>query len=152
MAPHTSLAELRELAGASAPRPGLAAVRTALGSARGLVESPKETELRLLLLARGFVEPEINLAVQVVDSHGERRGFRLDLSYREPRIAIEYDGDGHRTDRRQWLKDRRKDALLRGAGWEVVRVTQEDLRDPADLVSRLDQLGAPRAGPLPLAA
>ena len=150
--PRASLAELRELAGTSAPRPGLAAVRTALGSARERVESPKETELRLLLLARGFAEPEINRAVQVVDSHDERRGFRLDLSYREPRIAIEYDGDGHRTDRRQWLRDRRKDALLRGAGWEVVRVTQEDLRDPADLVARLDQLGAPRAGPLPLAA
>lgn len=150
--PRTSLADLRALAEGAAHRPGLAAVRTAVAAARELVESPKETELRLLLRDAGFVEPEINRTVKVRDADGDPHTFRLDLSCRGPQVAIEYDGDGHRTDRRQWLKDRHKDNLLRSVGWEVVRVTQDDLDNPSDLVARLDQLGVPRRGQLPLSA
>ena len=142
----------RALAEGAAHRPGLAAVRTAVAAARELVESPKETELRLLLRDAGFVEPEINRTVKVRDADGDPHTFRLDLSCRGPQVAIEDDGDGHRTDRRQWLKDRHKDNLLRSVGWEVVRVTQDDLDNPSDLVARLDQLGVPRRGQLPLSA
>ena len=40
-------------------------------------------------------------------------------------MAVEYDGDQHRTDRRQWREDRERDAALRAEGWEVIRVTAD---------------------------
>lgn len=121
---------------------GIAAVRRALRDAREGVESPKETELRMLLVAAGFAEPRINVTVV---ARGSSERFRLDLSYRVPQIAIEYDGDWHRTDRRRFRRDRRKDDVLHELGWHVVRVTDLDLQDPRHLLARLHHLGAPRA-------
>lgn len=133
--------DLREEARRATGVHGIVPVRRALGEARAGVESPKETELRLLLLAAGFSEPRINVEVLARGSH-ER--FRLDLSYREPLIAIEYDGDWHRTDRRRFRRDRRKDDVLHELGWHVVRATDADLLDPRALLDRLRHLGAPR--------
>lgn len=120
---------------------GIVPVRRALREAREGVESPKETELRLLLVAAGFVEPRINVEVL---ARGSYERFRLDLSYREPLIAIEYDGDWHRTDRWRFRRDRRKDDALHELGWHVVRATDADLVDPRALLARLRHLGAPR--------
>lgn len=133
--------DLREEASLATGVHGIVPVRRALDDARAGVESPKETELRLLLLAAGFAEPRINVEVLARGSH-ER--FRLDLSYRAPLIAIEYDGDWHRTDRRRFRRDRRKDDALHELGWHVVRATDADLLDPQALLDRLHHLGAPR--------
>lgn len=121
---------------------GIAAVRRALRDAREGVESPKETELRMLLVAAGFAEPRINVTVV---ARGSWERFRLDLSYRVPQIAIEDDGDRHRTDRRRFRRDRRKDDVLHELGRHVVRATDQDLHDPRHLLARLHHLGAPRA-------
>lgn len=140
-APRLSLESLRTLVAGVEDRPGIARVRRAVASARERVESPKETELRLLLLEHGFAEPLIN---RQVTAPGSGQRFRLDLAYGEERIAIEYDGDWHRTDRDRWRRDRRKDDVLHELGWRVVRVTGSDLTDPAGLLARLHHLGAPR--------
>lgn len=120
---------------------GVARVRAALPEVRERVESPRETHLRLLLLREGFAEPEIDVHVR---AEGCRAPYRLDLAYPEARIAIEYDGDWHRTDRDRFQRDRRKDDVLHEHGWRVVRVTAADLRDPRALIARLEHLGAPR--------
>lgn len=143
--PLIALADLREQVTAASTLTGIAALRVAVEASRERVESPKETELRLLLLRHGLAEPEINLPVQLPDGRGRVRTFRLDLSYPALRLAIEYDGDGHRTDRAQWSRDRRKDDMLHEAGWRVVRVTQADLVRPQELIGRLTTLGAPRS-------
>ena len=41
-------------------------------------------------------------------------------------VAVEYEGDHHRTDRRQFNKDIRRMEILTDLGWIVVRVTSED--------------------------
>ncbi|MGP9536592.1 DUF559 domain-containing protein [Brachybacterium sp. AOP43-C2-M15] len=115
-------------------------VRAAAADARERVESPKETETRLLLQGAGFAEPTINLPLRAPRT-GER--FRLDLAYPELRIAIEYDGFWHSTDRRRHRRDRRKDDVLHELGWRVVRVSDEDLRDPDHFLGRLTHLGVP---------
>lgn len=142
--PIIPLATLRAQVASASSLTGIAKVRVAVAASRERVESPKETELRLLLLEHGFAEPVINHPIRLAGGGDETRDFRLDLAYPHLRIAIEYDGDGHRTDRAQWAKDRRKDDMLHEAGWRVVRVTQADLNKPEDLLARLTALHAPR--------
>ncbi|WP_136051445.1 hypothetical protein [Microbacterium sp. K36] len=105
--------------------PGCGRIRDALPLARPGVESPKETEARLLLRSFDLPEP----AIQHVVSVDGRFLARVDLAYPECRIAIEYEGDGHRTDRDQWRIDIRRQRDLEDRGWLVIRVTELDLRD-----------------------
>lgn len=143
--PIITLATLRDQVDAATSYPGIKKVRVAVAASRERVESPKETELRLLLLEHGFAEPEINHPIRLSNGSDKPADFRLDLAYPHLRIAIEYDGDAHRTDQEQWAKDRRKDDMLHEAGWRVVRVTQRDLNKPDDLLTRLTALRVPRA-------
>lgn len=59
----------------------------------------------------------------------------LDMGWPEWMVAVEYDGDHHRTDRRQYVKDIRRLEMLEQLGWVVVRVVAEDR--PADIVRRV---------------
>lgn len=114
--------------------PGCARIREALGSARECVESPKETETRLRIVASGLPEPEVQHEVR------ERGRFiaRVDLAYPGLKIAIEYEGDGHRTSRDQWRRDIQRQRELEDLGWIVIRVTELDLRDGgAALLTRI---------------
>lgn len=139
--PRVPLAALRQLAATARGLHGIKKVRRALADARERVESPKETELRLLLRDHGFAEPAINLTIK---APGSDQYFRVDLAYPHLRIAIEYDGDWHRTDRRRFRRDRRKDDVLHELGWRVVRVVDTDLTSPSEVIDRLRHLGAPR--------
>lgn len=104
---------------------GCGRVRKALTRARERVESPKETETRLLLVSHGMPEP----AVQHVVRDRGRFVARVDLAYPELKIAIEYEGDGHRRSQKQWRKDIQRQRELEGLGWIVIRVTELDLRE-----------------------
>ncbi|WP_314194071.1 hypothetical protein [uncultured Arthrobacter sp.] len=92
---------------------------------RANTDSPKETELRLLLIGAGLPEPAIN--VPMFDETG---GWVQDpdMSYEEFKIAIQYDG-GHHATPAQRRSDIFRDENARGLGWLVVVLTQLDL-DP----------------------
>lgn len=62
---------------------------------------------------------------------------RVDLAYPELRIAIEYEGDGHRTDQEQWRRDIQRQQYLEGEGWMVIRLTQSDLDASQLLITRV---------------
>ncbi|MGP6170607.1 endonuclease domain-containing protein [Microbacterium sp. A204] len=114
--------------------PGCGTVRGALSLARPKVESPKETETRLLITDAGFGEPVVQHKV----CDGGRFIARVDLAYPKLKIAIEYEGDGHRRDPKQWRTDIRRQRDLEDHGWIVIRLTQEDLANGgAALFSRL---------------
>jgi hypothetical protein len=138
--PRLTAAQLRDLVTAVTGAYRITRVRRAVALARDRVESPEETETRLLLLSAGFAEPVINLEVRA-PSTGEV--FRRDLSYPALRLAIEYDGFWHSTDRDRHRRDRRKDDVLHELGWRVVRASDADLADPHDLLGRLMHLRAP---------
>lgn len=145
--PRPSLRALREQAATISGVHGIKRVRKALADARERVESPKETELRLLLQDEGFLEPVVNYEIR---APGTGEGFRLDLAYPSLRIAIEYDGFWHSTDKERHRADRRKDDVLHELGWRVVRAADRDLSTSSDLLGRLIHLGAPqRRGPGP---
>ncbi|MCG5431715.1 hypothetical protein LV457_05335 [Mycobacterium sp. MYCO198283] len=118
----------------AAAHPGARGVRQ-LRSLLPLVDagaaSPKESELRLLLLDAGLPRPETQIAIV------ER--FRpiafLDMGWQDYQVAAEYDGDQHRTDRRQFSKDVRRLEMLQSRGWLIVRVLAGDR--PDDVVARV---------------
>ena len=62
--PRVTLRELKALVAETSAVPGIKQVRRAVAEARERVDSPKETELRLLVSRAGFVEPEVNVWVR----------------------------------------------------------------------------------------
>ncbi|MCV7214204.1 hypothetical protein H7J51_02765 [Mycobacterium crocinum] len=93
-------------------------------------ESPKESWLRLLLIDGGLPAPETQIPVL---DRGVPVAF-LDMGYRDLKLAFEYDGDQHRTDRRQYVRDVRRLPMVERLGWEVIRVIAED--HPAEVLWR----------------
>jgi very-short-patch-repair endonuclease len=57
-------------------------------------------------------------------------------------VAAEYDGDQHRSDRRQYVRDIARIRKLERMGWIVVRVIAED--PPADIIARVQEALASR--------
>ncbi len=104
-------------------------------------ESVMETRARLLMLDAGLPEPELNRDVLF-----EHAGWLAcpDFSWPGLNVAVEYDGDHHRTDRRQWQRDIARRRLLQEEGWTVIVITADDvLRTPAHMVAMIrDALAA----------
>jgi hypothetical protein len=126
-----------------AGRRGARRLREALDLVRANVWSPKETELRLLLVRAGLPEPS-GLNAAITDAAGRVLGHG-DLVWQRQRLVVEYEGDQHRTDRRQWRSDVAKYERYGDAGWRVVRVTDDDLVTPRILVARITRhLGSER--------
>jgi hypothetical protein len=84
--------------------------------------SPQESRLRLLLIDNGFPVPETQ--IPVLD--GDVPFAFVDMGWRHIQLAVEYDGDQHRTYRPQYVKDMRRHPKIANRGWEVIRVIAED--------------------------
>ena len=122
-------------------RRGMKAARTALELVDSGAQSPKETWLRLLLIRAGFPRPQTQIVVR--NEWGWPEAY-LDMGWEDIRVAVEYDGDQHRTSRAQYVKDiRRLEMLDQRYGWLVVRVIAED--HPSDIIRRVATARAGRA-------
>ena len=127
--------DLRAAAAGLAGRRGCRALREAAALARARVDSPKETEVRLLLVDSGLPEPVVNF--QVTDAAG-RIIARVDLSWPQFRVCIEYEGDIHRTDRQRFRSDITRRERIEDAGWRVIRITDDDIANGGrDLLRRV---------------
>lgn len=104
-------------------KPGYRRAMSARRLIRPNTDSPKETELRLLLTRNGLPEPGINVAI-FDDTGGWIQD--PDLTYEQERVAIQYDG-AHHADPAQRRSDIFRDESARDAGWRVVVLTQADL-------------------------
>ncbi|MCX6498882.1 MAG: hypothetical protein NTU93_08770 [Arthrobacter sp.] len=136
-------------------RPGYRRAMLARALLRAGTDSPKETELRLLLVRHGLPEPGIN--VPMFDATG---GWIQDpdLSYEKEMVAIQYDG-GHHASAAQRRGDIFRDENARDAGWRVVVLTQWHLTplalgmEPAAVTrvraALIERGWAPRPGPKP---
>ncbi|MGH3523295.1 MAG: hypothetical protein ACRDU4_10835, partial [Mycobacterium sp.] len=110
---------------------GLRRLRAALPLVDGGAASPRETWLRLLLIDAGLPVPTTQIPV-----HQDWRLVGvLDMGWKQYKVAAEYDGDHHRTDRRQYRKDQRRLRKLEEMGWIVIRVIAGDT--PDDIVRRV---------------
>lgn len=122
--------EVEKLAGRYVGCRGARRLRAALNVADGGAESPQETRVRLLLIDALLPRPETQIEFR------ELR-IRVDMGWREFKVAVEYDGVQHWTDSRQRSWDIERIALLEAAGWTVIRVSAEMLRRPYVIVERV---------------
>lgn len=84
--------------------------------------SAPESHLRLALIKAGLPEPELD--VDVYDANGRYLGT-TECVYPEFKVALEYEGDHHRTLAKQWNRDIDKQADYEEAGWAYIRITAE---------------------------
>lgn len=110
---------------------GLRQLRTALALHDGGAQSPRETWLRLLLIDAGFPKPRTQIPVSV----GGRVKYYLDMGWEDLKIAVEYDGDHHRTDRAQFNRDILRLEDLADLGWIIIRIAAGTPRH--EIIARL---------------
>ncbi len=113
---------------------GVRRLRSVLRLVDGGAESPQESRLRLLLVRAGLPPPETQ--IQFVDQFGVAR-IRVDMGWREWKVAVEYDGVQHWSDRYQRSWDIDRVAMLEALGWVVVRVSAEMMTRPRVIIERV---------------
>ncbi|OBG62697.1 hypothetical protein [Mycobacterium sp. E735] len=86
-------------------------------------QSPRETWLRLTVIGAGYPRPRTQ--IPVYGEYGELAAV-LDMGWEDINLAVEYEGDHHRTDRRQFNRDIARHEALSDLGWIVIRVTADD--------------------------
>jgi hypothetical protein len=113
--------------------------RRGVGRARKAIElfdpgaqSPKESWLRVVLIQAGLPRPQTQISVR--DEFGNPFAY-LDMGWEDVKVAVEYDGEQHRGDRRQYSWDVRRLETLERLGWIVIRVLAGDR--PAEVLSRV---------------
>lgn len=121
-------------------RRGLERARRSLDLVDAGAQSPKETWLRLVLVQAGLPRPQTQ--IPVIDEFGSAIAY-LDMGWEDIKVAVEYDGDHHRSDRSQFGWDIRRLERLQHRGWIVIRVVAGDR--PADIVRRVRSARARRA-------
>jgi hypothetical protein len=113
---------------------GSARIALALPHLRESTDSARETMLRLVLERAGFPEPEVNGEIRnrfgALIAHG-------DLVYRDNRTIVEYEGDHHRTDERQFNIDLERLDQLAEEHWRVIRVSKKLMWQRATLLGKV---------------
>lgn len=115
---------LREALGRRNRPRGALMLRHALTLVRARVRSPMETRARLVFVAAGFPEPEVN--APLTDAAGEWLA-EGDLVWRHQRVVGEYQGEHHAARRRR-SEDAFRHTLAEGQGWRLRELWAEDLR------------------------
>lgn len=100
-------------------------------------DSPPESVIRVRMLRAGLPAPEVN--PPLYDGNGRFLAMP-DLAFARYRMAIDYEGDHHRTEAAQWEKDIARVPRLQDAGWHHTRVSKKDLRNSTELLIRLERL------------
>jgi len=138
--PFATMEELRSAVAAHDGGRGTARLMGALALMRPLTDSARETLLRLVLERAGFPEPEVNGTIENEFGQTIAHG---DLVYRGYRTIVEYDGEHHRLDERQFTIDVDRLHALAEAGWRVIQVSRSLLQRRATLLGRVETaLGA----------
>lgn len=114
--------------------------RRALDLVDAGAQSPKESWLRYLLIEAGFPRPRTQ--IPIVEDFGRVSAY-LDMGWEDVKVAVEYDGEQHRLERRQYTWDIRRMEMLEALGWIVVRVVAGDRR--AHILRRVSDALARRA-------
>ena len=123
-APLSSVKAIQEVVNRRPKVKGIRLAREVLPLLRHGVDSPQESRLRMKILDAGLPEPAVT---QPIHDEGGHYVSTPDLQYKEYRIALEYEGEHHRTDAIQWGRDIERDDRLRGIGWTVLRFSKLQL-------------------------
>ena len=110
---------------------GVKQLKDALPFVDGGAASPRETWLRMLYIDAGLPKPTTQIPILDTDGTLLRT---VDMGWEKFKVLSEYDGDQHRTDRPQYVKDLRVIPKIERLGFIVQRVIKEDR--PAAIVRR----------------
>jgi very-short-patch-repair endonuclease len=102
-------------------------------------DSPKETQLRLMLIDANLSGLEVNFSITTTG--GFR--YRADLAFPAKRTLIEYQSAFHESAER-FRSDMTRRARLEADGWFVIEVNNDDLRAPDELTARVRRALASR--------
>lgn len=122
--PLATMSVLAAAVAGRAGRPGAKVLRDAMALVRPRTDSPRETMLRLLIVRAGLPEPDVNLELR------NRNGAFMawgDLAYARYKILLEYDGEVHRTDERQFHRDVDRLDEIMEEDWRVIRYNKSHL-------------------------
>ncbi|KQY08169.1 hypothetical protein ASD37_09535 [Mycobacterium sp. Root135] len=109
---------------------GVARLRGVLDLVDGGAESPQETRVRLLIVRGGLPRPETQIEFPTLH-------IRVDMGWRQWKVAVEYDGVQHWADSQQRAWDIERIALLEAAGWVVIRISGGMLARPDAILDRI---------------
>jgi hypothetical protein len=98
-------------------RRGLSTMQQALPEIVVGSYSDRETAVRMSIIRSGFPRPIANFFVGTVNGHP----IHLDLAFPDYFVGLEYEGDQHRTDKRQWGIDLARGNELQTRGWATIR-------------------------------
>jgi hypothetical protein len=135
-APFVTIPQLRR---AAAEHPAVrhrALIAQALELVRERVDSPYETRLRLIVQSSGFPDPIVNQPI--LDGRGDTIA-QPDLRIPGFPLGLEYQGDGHRTNRPQWQRDVVRRRELDEIEWKSLEVVTPDIRNPGQLLRTLER-------------
>ena len=97
-------------------------------------ESRPESQLRVVMVLGGLPHPLINHSIVYTE---DGTVVRPDFEFTEWKTLIEYQGDYHRLTKAQWRKDMTRRSRLEAAGWTVIEINADDLKNPAELIARI---------------
>jgi hypothetical protein len=119
------LSAVEELASRHRHTRGLRQLEAVLDLVDPGAESPKETWLRLLVIRAGYPRPLTQIPVLSPDG---RRRYYLDMGWEDLMLALEYDGDHHRTTRERFAYEIERAEDLHELGWTVVKAAARHRR------------------------
>ncbi len=96
--------------------------------------------MRLILVHAGFPPPKTQIPLCWEDGYPR---YYLDMGWEEFMVAVEYDGQQHRTDAAQYRGDVLRSEYLAARGWRRIAILAGH-RGP-DIVRRVEQAGVPRS-------
>lgn len=96
----------------------------ALDLVRVGADAASETKMRLALLDAGLPEPELQCRIDPADEDSPES----DLGYRQWKLALQYEGAGHRSAQQQ-TRDVRRDRYAAARGWRTLKANVDDLRE-----------------------
>lgn len=147
-----SVTDLDEVVSASGRQPGNPRVRRLIEMADGRSESVGESCSRLVFFREAIPMPTLQFEVR--DEFGQLIG-RSDFCWEQQRVLGEFDGKIKYTSLLRpgqsasdvVIAEKRREDLLRGLGWTVVRWTWADLHKPASLLRQLRRVLGPSTLP-----
>jgi hypothetical protein len=134
--PATTIERLRDAVTRYPSQRGRRRMRAALNSLSDHSRSRPESLLRLAIVASPLPDPVPNHAVFLPLS-GKR--IEIDLAFPDYKVGLEYQGDHHRTDRRQWRSDVRRGNDAVDENWSMIYVTGDDLGNFDDVIARTER-------------
>lgn len=140
--PATTIDRLERAVDSYGAARGVRLLRRALQLLDDGSESPRESIQRVIIVLAGLPRPVTNY--EVFDDEGAFVA-RVDLAYPGLKISMDYEGDQHRTDKKQWRRDIVRFRRLGAIGWDAKRYTADDIESPASFLAELRESIARRS-------